>query len=277
MSDFLNWLENRINEYEVARQRGLKAYKTRWLRALTDANDGVAPTVSSAGYHAPYDGYIHTWVEGDHDYENTYLAGQFLPESKEQETVSCGWFNCQTNFTVPTERADKFMQDWVQLPESARSLITVHQSRSFDARGKLYCYITISKCPQDICDVIEDRLVGDLIKLQKLAEEQRNAELAKHDAEHEAGENAPEGRVTITGTVLALKWKESQYGSTLKMLVQDDRGFRVWGSVPANLDDAERESRITFTATVQASDRDEKFGFFKRPTKAEIITEAEAA
>ena len=53
--------------------------------------------------------------------------------------------------------------------------------------------------------------------------------------------------------------------------------FRVWGSVPASLEDAERESRITFTATVTASDRDAKFGFFKRPTKAQVIEIAEAA
>ena len=81
----------------------------------------------------------------------------------------------------------------------------------------------------------------------------------------------------ITGTVLSFKWQGSDYGDVLKMLVQDDRGFRVWGSVPASLDDAERESRISFTATVSQSDRDTKFGFFKRPTKAAIIDEQEAA
>ena len=74
--------------------------------------------------------------------------------------------------------------------------------------------------------------------------------------------------------MLAFKLQSSQFGDTLKMLVQDDRGFRVWGSVPKSLGDAERESRITFTATVTASDRDAKFGFFKRPTKAAILEEA---
>ena len=61
------------------------------------------------------------------------------------------------------------------------------------------------------------------------------------------------------------------YGDVLKMLVQDDLGFRVWGSVPVSLEDAERESRITFTATVTASDKDAKFGFFKRPAKAAVL------
>jgi hypothetical protein len=50
----------------------------------------------------------------------------------------------------------------------------------------------------------------------------------------------------------------------------------VWGSAPKSLDDAERESRITFTATVTASDKDAKFGFFKRPTKAECLDEKAA-
>ena len=35
MSSFFNWLENRIAEYEVARQRGVKAYDTRLQ--VTDA------------------------------------------------------------------------------------------------------------------------------------------------------------------------------------------------------------------------------------------------
>ncbi len=135
-------------------------------------------------------------------------------------------------------------------------------------------FLTISKCPEDICEAIREKLIGDLVRLQKYAQEQQQSEREKRDAAHEAGEDAPEGRIVINGIVLAFKLQSSQFGDTLKMLVQDDRGFRVWGSVPKSLDDAERESRITFTATVTASDRDAKFGFFKRPTKAEILEEA---
>lgn len=79
-----------------------------------------------------------------------------------------------------------------------------------------------------------------------------------------------EGRGAITGVVLSTKWQESDFGGSLKMLVRDDRGFKVWGTVPSSLD-VERDDRVTFTATVTKSDRDESFGFFKRPTKAEKL------
>ena len=280
MSSFFNWLENRIAEYEVARQRGVKAYDTRLQRAAANRNEGAEPVFSekSGRLHAPFDGYVWVWQEGDTECESTYLAGQYLPFPKERESIALGAFGEETKFVVPADRADKFMMQWQELPAVTREIVSVYASRVFDDKhGKPMRYVTVSHCPQDICEAIHDKLVGDLIRLQKYQQEQRDAERAERDAAHEAGENAPEGRVVITGTVLAFKRQESMYGDVLKMLVQDDRGFRVWGSVPVSLDDAERESRITFTATVTASDKDAKFGFFKRPAKAAVITENMAA
>lgn len=280
MTNFWSWLENRIAEYEVARQRGLKAYDTRLQRAASNRNEGAEPIFSekSGRLHAPFDGYVWVWCEGDNEFEAAYLAGQYLPFPKERESIALGDFGEETKFVVPANRADKFMVQWQELSEATREIVSVYASRVFDDRdGKPMRYVTVSQCPQDICEAIHEKLVGDLIRLQKYQQEQRDAERAERDAAHQAGENAPEGRIVVTGTVLAFKVQESIYGDVLKMLVQDDRGFRVWGSVPASLDDAERESRVTFTATVTASDKDTKFGFFKRPTKAAIITEAIAA
>lgn len=280
MTNFWGWLENRIAEYEVARQRGLKAYDTRLANAAANRNKGAEPIFSekSGRLHAPFDGYVWVWCEGDTEFEAAYLAGQYLPFPKERESIALGAFGEETKFVVPANRADKFMTQWQELSAATREIVNVYASRVFDDKhGKPMRYVTVSQCPQDICEAIHEKLVGDLIRLQKYQQEQRDAERAERDAAHEAGENAPEGRVVITGTVLAFKVQESMYGDVLKMLVQDDRGFRVWGSVPSSLDDAERESRITFTATVTASDKDAKFGFFKRPTKAEVINEAVAA
>ena len=277
MSNFWNWLENRIDEYEVARQRGVKAYDTRIKRVAAEYNDDLEPVYSekSGRLHAPCDGYVWTWWEGDHELEGTYLAGQYLPFSKERESIIRGGFTGETEFVVPAERADKFMSQWQNLPASTREIVCIYQSRVFDdKKGNPMRFLTISKCPEDICEAIHEKLIGDLVRLQKYAQEQQKSEREKRDEAHEAGEDAPEGRIVITGIVLAFKLQSSQFGDTLKMLVQDDRGFRVWGSVPKSLDDAERESRIAFTATVTASDRDAKFGFFKRPTKAEILEEA---
>ena len=82
----------------------------------------------------------------------------------------------------------------------------------------------------------------------------------------------PEGKgIQITGEVISVKIKYSQYGEQLKMLVEDDRGFRVWGSVPKKISDVEKGNRVTFRASVERSLDDAGFGFYKRPTKAEII------
>lgn len=104
------------------------------------------------------------------------------------------------------------------------------------------------------------------------------AERAAKRAEEAA--NAPdviEGRIVITGEVLSLKetWTQVAYGTTvyaLKALIKDDRGFKVYGSVPAALqNEVEKGTRITLTATVERSKDDRSFGFYKRPAKAEIL------
>jgi hypothetical protein len=87
----------------------------------------------------------------------------------------------------------------------------------------------------------------------------------------------PTGRGQITGEILSRKWKDTPYGDQLKMLVLDDRGFKVYGSVPSRLsgdDGVQRGDRITFVAEVTQSDDDELFGFFKRPTQASILEAA---
>ena len=67
--------------------------------------------------------------------------------------------------------------------------------------------------------------------------------------------------------MLTTKWQDSHFGITLKMLVRDDRGFKVWGTVPSSLPNTESGDRVTFIAAVEASDDDETFGFFKRPRR----------
>jgi len=100
---------------------------------------------------------------------------------------------------------------------------------------------------------------------------------AKNAAENADAEAIVNGKQVITGVVLTVKTQEGYYGDTLKMLVRDDRGFKVWGSVPRSLSNAAYEdrttvkgSRVTFSATVEASEDDNKFGFYKRPTKAKM-------
>ena len=100
------------------------------------------------------------------------------------------------------------------------------------------------------------------------------------------------GRVVITGTVRSTKSYDNDYGTAYKMLVEDNRGFKVFGSIPSALwDEVEflgsyRKNswgetdgvmqklvgmEITFTATVEESRDDKSFGIFKRPAKASIV------
>ena len=131
----------------------------------------------------------------------------------------------------------------------------------------------------------------------------RQAEAARKALARRAAEAAaptapvPTGRTEVQGTVVSVKDKVTQYGVSVKMVVRDDRGFKVWGTVPAALADAACQrwedslpegtwmgqyggeawfdtlqgSTVRFTAQLQPSDNDEAFGFFKRPTKAQFI------
>lgn len=270
--EFFKWLGERISEYEVARQRGLQAYVTRINKITEERNDGIPPTESSAGIHAPFDGYLYSWAKGHDVYERTFLAGQFLPWPSEYESYSAGAFTEETKIkTVPKDRIDSFMENYRKLSEEQRKTVRISQGNSWvDSDSKEErCHVYISHCPKDLANAIDYYLMGDIYKLQFIAEKKTEDERAKRDKAHIEGEDVIEGRQVITGIVLAMKWQDSYYGSTLKMMVQDDRGFRVWGSVPSSLS-PEREDRISFTATVEQSD-DTKFGFFKRPTKASVV------
>ena len=88
-------------------------------------------------------------------------------------------------------------------------------------------------------------------------------ELTKSDRE---GVGVPEGKVVISGEILGVKWQTTDYGRVLRMLVQDDRGFRVWGSRPSG-SGFWKGDHVTFTAHVSSSPDDDKFGYFKYPSK----------
>ena len=272
-TQFYHWLGQRLSDYETARVRGLKAYNTRVRRITQERNDGVEPTESSAGLHAPCDGYLYHWHKGDAHFEGTFLAGQFLPWSSDHESHSSGAFTRDTRIgRVPRDRADRFIEGYTALPEAQRTRVRVSQGHSWKDRHSTeeFCHVYISKCPPDICDAIRDYLMGDLYKLQRLAEQKAKDENSARENAHHEGEDVPNGRQVITGVLLGKKYQDSEYGSVLKMLVQDDRGFKVWGSKPSTLK-ADRTDRIQFTATVTPSDTDPKFGFFKRPTKSKTL------
>jgi hypothetical protein len=117
---------------------------------------------------------------------------------------------------------------------------------------------------------------------------------------------APEGRVTVEGVIVGAKVVEGDYGTSYKVTVKDDRGFRVYVALPkAQADqafdeyndklEAEGKSRydfgpacwflgaegtdeqgvkgrrIRFDAALEQSRDDKSFAFGKRPTKGAWI------
>lgn len=91
-------------------------------------------------------------------------------------------------------------------------------------------------------------------------------------AVQESSEPVPETdeRIQVTGTVVKVDVKETPYGARYVMTVQDDRGFRLWGTEPKALAGSSVGTRVTFLAGVDRSD-DPTFGFFRRPTKAAVV------
>lgn len=111
----------------------------------------------------------------------------------------------------------------------------------------------------------------------------------------------PAGRGTVTSKVISYKSELDRYSYSehyvYKILVEDERGFRIFGTCPKELENEAYDNflrwveaedhyrgdfgpeywaenfltgqRVTFTATLEG--REKGFGFFKRPTKAQLV------
>lgn len=92
----------------------------------------------------------------------------------------------------------------------------------------------------------------------------------------EAADTAPKApvvvgdKVQISGTVVTVGIKETDWGYRDVMTVLDDRGFKVWGTCPAKIRDASTGDKVSFIASVEKAWNDEFFGYFKRPSKVTI-------
>lgn len=83
------------------------------------------------------------------------------------------------------------------------------------------------------------------------------------------------GRVEIEGEVISLKRDD---WDNLRMTVRvgeiESGYYLLWGTAPGSIlgtDTGLVGRRVRFLASVKRGDRDESFGFFKRPTKASLV------
>jgi len=128
--------------------------------------------------------------------------------------------------------------------------------------GKLVHYGNISDKQVNYLRVLVERL--DSFKER----------LAKRDAERASAKDCPKGRMVIRGVVVSVKEQENDYGTRTVMTVKSPDGWLVWGTVPSSIG-VEKGDEVEFTATVEPSANDSKFGFYKRPTKARNLTDAD--
>lgn len=122
---------------------------------------------------------------------------------------------------------------------------------------------------------ISEKQVALVFKIAQ-QEAERVERRLKQEAEAAAlaanGVRVPTGRGTVEGTILSVREQEGAYGFQIKVLVQADEGWKVWGTLPRSLwDDVAIGARITFKASITASNDDPVFGFFSRPTNAALV------
>lgn len=132
--------------------------------------------------------------------------------------------------------------------------------------------------------------------LQQIADRPRlEAERAAKDANRQPVP-VTDKRLTVRGTIIGAEYREGGYSSQgfyqpscVKIVVEATEGYKVWGTAAGELTDAVLEfsdksylsgdeqaallkgKRVQFDARLTPSDKDTKFGFFKRPTKARIL------
>jgi len=162
-------------------------------------------------------------------------------------------------------RYNKLLQENPELKEAFERWVESGLSNGFidDIKFKANQYGNLSE-PQ-VEGVI--KAINNQIKWAAERAEKR----AQDDAEAANAPDITDGRQVIKGEVLTTKWQEGFYGDTLKMLVKAENGQKFWGTVPSAID-VERGDSVEFTATVERSDKDPKFGFYKRPAKASVTS-----
>lgn len=98
---------------------------------------------------------------------------------------------------------------------------------------------------------------------------------AQRAAEAEAAKPVPvtDKRMTVRGKIVHVKVMDHARGfcGPDKMLIQHADGWKLWGTLPSGLERPARGAEVEFNAKVKVSDKDPKFGYFSRPTKAVFV------
>jgi hypothetical protein len=163
--------------------------------------------------------------------------------------------------------------------EAGHARMKVWQAREafVDARPALKAAIAQAATPAHAKNTFVKDVIGKLNTYGSLSDKQVAAVIAslardvqKATEPAEVKGDAPTGRTTVTGLVVAVKTYESAYGCTDKMTVKLANNARVWVTVPASAA-VDKWDTVTVTATWTASDTDKSFAFGKRPIVSQVV------
>ena len=153
-----------------------------------------------------------------------------------------------------------------------------HCWKIFTGQAELLSDKAVANAAETICDIVSklvkygDISASQMTFLHGLVKRIANwPEIkAQREVEHASAADCPTGRLVLSGEIVKTDQQFNEFGGRMVMTVKCDAGFLIWGSIPSALAGIQRGEQISFTATVTPSDKDPKFGFFKRPTKASL-------
>ena len=209
-------------------------------------------------YHRPSNTYVRMGTDCAQKCEMAYSDGDanaFKMKCKTALEFAAGKKKAQATLTEKGLEAAWGLYTTEQVPNQYEELTVC------DIVRKLIQYGSISEA--------QEKFIRNL--LYKISNREEIAR--QREAEKAAALQVPVGRMQITGTIMKVASYDSIYGTSTKMTIKSPDGWLAFGTVPSNAE-CNRGDKVTFTATLEPSKDDSKFGFFKRPTKMTVqVTE----
>ena len=218
---------------------------------------GAAAMYTATFHHRPTNVYIRTGLECADKLEADSGAGELF-RKQVRGALEANAGKRKAAATLAAGGLTKAWDVYTSTEEGKREEEIIR-----DVVGKLVRFGSISPKQFDLLD-----------RLVKAIENRATIE-AQRTAQAEAAAPVPvvDKRMTVTGKVLTIRYDED-FGIK-KMLLQHAEGWKLWGTVPGCMfNELKAGDSVQFDAAVKPSDKDTKFGFFSRPTKAKILQAA---
>lgn len=165
----------------------------------------------------------------------SFIYGEVWVHEPTGEHIHVGW-QCAHKYGLFADRAQFKQQRAVHVDQAIKR----ERRRHIMARVKQ----TLRQDPElraalGVSHHITKDIRARFIQYGEVSEKQRDLliKLAVPQAPEPTWINVPEGRQVVEGVVLSAKYQDDAYGSTYKMLVLVEGSYKVWGTVPALMED----------------------------------------